>query len=964
MERPVASGTPAPPQAEEQGRYDAFLSYAREDGPLAERLVGDLAGMGQHVFFDVYDTPAGADWRRNQARALEASKAFVFLLSPDSLQSEHCRRELEQALANEKLVIPVCHRKVDEHDLPPALANPEWIFLREADRFDEGVEKLVEALHVDHEWREQHTRLATRAREWEDAQHEKSLLLRGADLAEAESWLGSQGGHRQAPTALQTEFIVSSRRAALGRQRRLALVAAAVFLLTAALSVFAFLQRSSALDQKHIAQSRAMAVQARELAQTNLDAGALLALEAYRLQPTLEARVSLLAVVPDLQRAHPVFARDISGRVKLSANPENGDIVLSEGGGTIRWLDPASGKTISRDTVPRWNRYAPVPSPNGKLLAYGASVANLWVWDRDRRKVVARHYDDWTSGTPAYVILFSPDNRTIAVLHATGVLLWDTKSDQTRDLTPPRGRDPYMSRAMALSRNGRFLAAGGADGCVYIWRVVRGSWMTQPRLCGQSWATSLSFSHSGDRLAVGERKGIVRVWELSRPAREKSVARIHRGAVAAVTFDRDDETVASASEDGVLSIWNSSTGQLAEYPIERNSSISSLSDKRAFDDVVFDASGETLVAISEGAGRAWNASPESAFGEQVGDRGIRGSERHDYGDAVSPDGRLVAVRSVDGPPVIWNRRSGKRVSLTDVEGIGPLEFSSDGRTIVAQGHNHAVLWNATSGELERAINYAPAVINSGQSAALSPDGELIVTTKDFPKDEGKDFGVQVWGVSDGGLVKSLPSLFHYETSDVSFSPDGKLLAATGIGELSRGTIRLWDTRSWAPVARRSIDRSQAFSGMAFSPDGEILATARRPGPVQLWSVPGLEPIGKPILADVDVVPALAFSPDGATLATGGEDGRIRLWDTATQELLGRPITAHSRHVDTLRFSSDGRELISVGEEGAVRAWDSILWSSDLAQLQAFICGAVGRDLTPGEWRQVAPEESYRLTCSP
>jgi hypothetical protein len=463
---PAASSPGAPPQSGEPGRYDAFLSYAREDGIFAKRLVRELAAQEQRVWLDVQDIPGGADWRHHQARALEACKAFVFLLSPDSLKSEHCRQELKQARAHEKLVIPVCHRKVDERDLPPALADPEWIFLRKADQFEEGVEKLVEALHVDHDWREQHTRLATRSREWEDSQRDKSFLLAGADLAEAESWFAKQSGHRQTPTALQAEFIIGSRRASVGRQRRLALILIAAFLFTVALAGYALLQRTYALDQKHFAQSRAMAAQARGLTRTNIDAGALLALEAYRLKPTLEARSSVLAVVPSLQRSYPVFARQISGRIELSTNREDGNIVLSEGG-RIRQFDPVRGRFISEETMPRWKRYVPVPSPNGNLLAYGGSAANLWVWDRTRQELVARLYDG-PIGTPVYKILFNRDNRTIAILHATGVRLWDVKSDRVLNLKPPLERMPYMSRAMAISQNGMLLAAGAADGCVYV----------------------------------------------------------------------------------------------------------------------------------------------------------------------------------------------------------------------------------------------------------------------------------------------------------------------------------------------------------------------------------------------------------------------------------------------------------------------------------------------------------------
>lgn len=959
MSRSSAEAQGVPPQEGEHGRYDAFLSYAREDLPFAERLVEALREKGQRVWLDVRGIPGGAPWRRHQARALEACKAFVFLLGPESLASENCQEELAQAQALKKLVIPVYHREVAQEKLPPVLADPEWIFLREEDPFDAGVAGLADALSVDLGWREQHTRLAMRAREWEDSQRDKSFLLRGTDLRDAESWLGGQGGHRQTPTALQTEFIVGSRRGALSRQRRLMLAIAAAFVLTAALALFAFLQRNNALDQKRSAQSRSLAVQARALARIDLDAGALLALEAYRLKPTIEARDTLLAIVPDLQRAHPVFSRRIPGLMNLSASEENGIVALSEGVGKIRWLDPVSGKTIDRESVPAAKRFALVSSPDRELLAFGGTIADVWVWNRDRRKVVA-HLHDPLGGIPAYEILFSPDNRAIAIVYETGVRLWDLSSGRHRDLSPPqREQLSFMSQATAFSPDGRLLAAGSIDGCVYLWSVDGGR-LAQPWLCGDSPVTSLAFSHRGDRLAVGERNGVARVWQLGGRARESVEAEVHRGPVAAVAFGRDEMTVASAGEDGTLSIWDGKTGRLAEYRIERNPNISSFSGQGAFDDLAFDASGETLVAINGGEGRAWDASRGDAFGDQVGDGGIA------FGDAVSPDGQLVAVKSSDyGATAVWNRRTGERVPLAGAESTGPLEFSSDGDTIVAQGDAEAMVWDAASGDLKHAFSHTldPTTVGSRQSVALSPDEKLIATTKDYPEEKGDDFGVQIWNAADGDLVQSLRSPFGYETSDVAFSPAGELLAATGIGEPYRGTIQIWETSRWAPVARRSIGQSQELSGLAFSPDGEIIATAGDPGPVRLWRVPDLEPLGRPIFADVDVVPALAFSPDGETLATGGEDGRIRFWDVATQELLGQALFAHSQWVDTIRFSSDGSELISVGDEGIVRAWDSILWASDPSQLQAFVCGAVGHDLSAAEWSQLVPEEPYRATCS-
>ena len=140
----------AAPDAAEPGRYDAFLSYAREDSDfVVNRLRGDLGERGLQVWMDVEDILGGAKWQERVKRGIEACKAFVFVVSPDSVASEHCRAELEDALALNKLVIPVIYRDADEQELPPAVAETEWVFLRESDDAAAGMDRLVEALRLD-----------------------------------------------------------------------------------------------------------------------------------------------------------------------------------------------------------------------------------------------------------------------------------------------------------------------------------------------------------------------------------------------------------------------------------------------------------------------------------------------------------------------------------------------------------------------------------------------------------------------------------------------------------------------------------------------------------------------------------------------------------------------------------------------------------------------------------------------
>src|SRR5690348_11284949 len=93
---------------------DVFLSYSRKDVTFVRRLFDLLKGKGKEVWADFEDIPKAADWWQEIEAGINAANAFVFIISPDSVRSEVCRKELETAIAANKPLLPVLHRDILE----------------------------------------------------------------------------------------------------------------------------------------------------------------------------------------------------------------------------------------------------------------------------------------------------------------------------------------------------------------------------------------------------------------------------------------------------------------------------------------------------------------------------------------------------------------------------------------------------------------------------------------------------------------------------------------------------------------------------------------------------------------------------------------------------------------------------------------------------------------------------------
>lgn len=723
-------------------QVSVFISYAREDGQFTSRLDESLRLQGIGVNGD-WKLVRGAKYEEQLRQMILESDIFIFVISPNSVDSRPCFTEAELASEMLKKIIPVVYQDCAEASLHSAIREPQWTFLRDSDDFVSGVQGLVEAINTDFDLLPEHRRILTSAETWVRMGRQKSYLLRKQSLKKAEDWFMKANltpNKLPIPTRLQTEYLFESKRARKKGTRITFLIVTCIAILMSFLSVFGLTQARMA--QENAAKAKANEAEAIENAE-----------EAKKQQKKAEEAL-------ESEKIAKKDAQDALEREKTAKKETQ--------------------NALGRETVAK-------------------NLAEQKRLEAEKQTLIAK--EERIKAEQQTVI--AEQQTTIAEQQRNEAIKLLNTLERTDQVGIPyfkaimRGHEGEVRNAF-FTQSGNEVISVGSDGTVRVWDTGTGKSIVAP-LKGQNDERIVEASISPDArfiftttISKDYLRWRVIIWELSSEKVEE------KDSISIDSIDKyGSSTFAKVSpnaefifaSDGKLSKvwrWDSIKRKLSDKPLITL-------DTGDLDSAIFSPNSRFILGvIDEDPGaivkarivRIWDTVTGRVIDEFNHEDDIfRITFSPDSNDVIFASGTTVHVREVGTARIIARLEHDSRIT-----GSGAPISSPNMKFIVTMTNQTAHIWDITTSKpTEIAKLPHPKFINE---AVFSPNSKFVVTSS-------QDEVGRVWQSEDGKLVAELQG--HSEPIlKASFSLDNNSVLTASTDE----TIRIWDPRTNASIVKR------------------------------------------------------------------------------------------------------------------------------------------------------------------